>query len=119
MGSLQTLKNNPSWLTAQYVIWAPAEMYKILVIKKNSNSLNMFFIHGSCFKIQKIPYGAYKLKTAEDWLLGLTMPNPEVVNDNIQTVHENEMHSAFWENVELSEKDYNVRARFVYYNSYI
>eukprot|EP01035_Chromulina_nebulosa_P034394 gene34394-46136_t len=89
MGSIQTLKNDPSWLTAQYVIWAPAEMYKIL-----------------------IPYGAYKQKTAEDWLLGLTMPNPEVVNDNIQTVHENEMHSAFWESVELSEKDYkNFRGR--------
>lgn len=39
------------------------------------------------------------------------MPNPEVVNDNIQTVRENEMHSAFWESVELSEKDYKVRAR--------
>eukprot|EP01036_Dinobryon_divergens_P027208 gene27208-35939_t len=89
MGSIQTLKNDPSWLTAQYVIWAPAEMYKIL-----------------------IPYGAYKQKTAEDWLLGLTMPNPEVVNDNIQTVRENEMHSAFWESVELSEKDYkNFRGR--------
>jgi hypothetical protein len=58
----------------------------------------------------KIPYGAYKQKTAEDWLLGLTMPNPEVVNDNIRTVHENEMHSAFWESVELTEKDYKVRA---------
>ncbi len=37
------------------------------------------------------PYGTYKQKTAEDWLLGVTMPNPDVVYDNINTVHENEV----------------------------
>jgi len=83
MGSFQTIKNNPSWLAAQYIAWAPAAMYKILV-----------------------PYGTYKEKTAEDWLHGLTMPNPSVVDDNIKLVRENEMHSPFWESVELSPADY-------------
>lgn len=31
IGSLQTIRNNPSWLKAQYVIWATDDMYKILV----------------------------------------------------------------------------------------
>mmetsp|Transcript_16047 Transcript_16047/g.11574 ORF Transcript_16047/g.11574 Transcript_16047/m.11574 type:complete len:599 (-) Transcript_16047:241-2037(-) len=83
MGSFQTIKENPSWLAAQYVAWAPSEMYQIL-----------------------FPYGAYKQKTAEDWLLGVTMPNPDVVYDNIQTVHENEAHTDFWRAVELSDADY-------------
>ena len=44
MGSIQTLKNDPSWLTAQYVIWAPAEMYKILVIEKNPKPVYIFLL---------------------------------------------------------------------------
>ena len=45
MGSLQTLKNNPSWLKAQYVIWAPSEMYKILVILY----IYIFYSSVSCY----------------------------------------------------------------------
>jgi len=83
MGSFQTIKSSPSWLQAQYIAWAPSQMYQIL-----------------------FPYGAYKQKTAEDWLLGVTMPNPDVVNDNIKTVHEHEMRDDFWASVELSDEDY-------------
>jgi len=83
MGSFQTIKTNPEWLQAQYIAWAPSKMYEIL-----------------------FPYGAYKQKTAEDWLLGVTMPNPDVVYDNIQTVHEHEAHDSFWAAVELSDEDY-------------
>jgi len=43
-GSMQMIQNNPSWLTAQYIAWAPAQMYDIL-----------------------FPGGAYKQKTTEDW----------------------------------------------------
>lgn len=83
MASFQTVKENPSWLAAQYIAWAPAYMYQIL-----------------------FPYGAYKQKTAEDWLLGVTMPNPDVVYDNIQTVHENEAHTDFWKAVEMFDSDF-------------
>jgi hypothetical protein len=76
--SLQTPKTEPSWLAGQYIIWATSRMYEVL-----------------------FPYGTYKQKTAEDWLLGVTMPTPEVVNDNIQTVHENEAHTPYWDGVEL------------------
>jgi len=36
------------------------------------------------------------------------MPIPSVVDDNIKLVRENEMHSPFWESVELSSADYKV-----------
>jgi predicted acyl esterase len=81
--SMQTLKANQDWLKAQYIAWAPAKAYQILM-----------------------PNGAYKQKTVEDWLLGISMPNPDVVYDNIQTVHEHEAHDDFWENIELSNDDY-------------
>ena len=70
IGSLQTIKNNPSWLAGQYIAWAPVNIYQIL-----------------------IPQGTYKQKTVEDWLLGVTMPNPDVVYDNIKVVYENEAHT--------------------------
>jgi hypothetical protein len=96
MGSFQTIKENPSWLAAQYVAWAPAEMYQIL-----------------------FPNGAYKQKTAEDWLLGVTMPIPDVVYDNIKTVHENEAHTDFWKAVELNDKDYsNVKFRSAFWGGW-
>ena len=83
IGSIQTPKTNPEWLTAQYIIWAAPKMYDIL-----------------------FPYGTYKQKTAEDWLLGVTMPNPDVVYDNIETVHENEAHTDYWAGVEVSDEQY-------------
>jgi putative CocE/NonD family hydrolase len=87
LGSLQTPKTNPSWLKAQYIAWAPSAVYDIL-----------------------FPHGTYKQKTTEDWLMGLTMPNPDVVYDNIKTVHENEAHTDFWKKVEMQPADYaNVR----------
>ena len=87
LGSLQMPKTNPSWLRAQYIAWAPSAVYDIL-----------------------FPHGTYKQKTTEDWLLGLTMPNPDVVYDNIKTVHENEAHTDFWKQVEMQPADYsNVR----------
>lgn len=96
IGSLQTPKTSPSWLTAQYIAWATSSIYQIL-----------------------LPYGAYKQKTAEDWLLGLTMPMPEVVNSNIQVVHENEAHTAFWEGVELGEADFGkVHARSAFWGGW-
>jgi len=87
LGSLQTIKHNPSWLAGQYITWAPVNVYSIL-----------------------LPYGTYKQKTVEDWLLDLYMPNADVVYDNIQTVHENEMHNSFWGAVEILPEDYaNIR----------
>jgi predicted acyl esterase len=85
IGSLQTPKSNPEWLTAQYIIWASPKMYDIL-----------------------FPFGAYKQKTAEDWLLGVTMPNPDVVYDNIETVHENEAHTDYWAGMEVSNDQYGL-----------
>jgi hypothetical protein len=60
---MQVPRTNPDWLAAQYIAWAPASMYDIL-----------------------FPYGAYKQETAEQWLRGLEMPNPEVVETNIREV---------------------------------
>ena len=88
IASLQTPMTNPSWLAAQYVAWAPDSMYNIL-----------------------FPHGAYKEETAENWLHGLTMPNPDVVYDNIATVHQHEMHDDFWLQIESTPDVYkNVRA---------
>jgi putative CocE/NonD family hydrolase len=84
IGSLQTSRTNPSWLAAQYVVWATPKIYQTL-----------------------IPNGAYKQKTAEDWLLDLTMPNPDYVNVNIEIVHLNEKHTSFWDQVELSDEQFN------------
>jgi len=87
IGSLQTIKTSPNWLAGQYIAWAPVNIYQIL-----------------------IPNGAYKQKTVEDWLLGVYMPTPEVVYDNIKTVYENEAHTYYWSNVEVSTEQYkNVR----------
>jgi putative CocE/NonD family hydrolase len=83
IGSMQTPMNNPSWLAAQYIAWAPDSMYNIL-----------------------FPNGNYKQETAEDWLLGVTMPNPDVVYDNIKTVHEHEMHDDFWAQIESTPAVY-------------
>jgi uncharacterized protein len=83
IASLQTPVNNPPWLEAQYIIWAPSNMYDIL-----------------------FPLGAYKQETTEDWLFGLTMPNPEVVYDNIQTVYENEAETLYWEGITTDAKVY-------------
>jgi predicted acyl esterase len=83
IGSLQTPVNNPAWLGAQYIMWAPSALYDIL-----------------------LPHGAYKQETTEDWLLGLTMPNPDVVYDNIATVHENEAHTEYWKGVEETPEKY-------------
>lgn len=96
IGSLQTPKTNPSWLAAQYIVWATSKIYQVL-----------------------FPYGAYKQRTAEDWLLGLTMPNPDVVYDNIKVVHENEAHTAFWKSVELDESIFaNIKARNAFWGGW-
>ena len=84
IASLQVPKTSPEWLKGQYITWATSKIYQIL-----------------------FPFGAYKQKTAEDWLLGVTMPNPDVVYDNIQTVHENEAHTDYWGGVELDETTFN------------
>jgi predicted acyl esterase len=83
IGSMQTPMNNPSWLNAQYIAWAPDSMYKIL-----------------------FPHGTYKQETAEDWLFGVTMPNPDVVYDNLKTVHEHEMHDDFWAQIDSTPDVY-------------
>lgn len=93
IGSLQTPRTAPSWLKAQYIVWATPTIYQTL-----------------------FPFGAYKQQTAEDWLLGLTMPNPAVVEDNIRTVHENEAHTAFWAQAELSDAIYStIKARSAFW----
>ena len=81
IGSLQTPMNHPEWLKAQYVIWAPDSMYDIL-----------------------FPQGAYKQETAEDWIHGLTMPNPDVATANIQTIYDNEAHTPFWRAIETTKE---------------
>jgi len=88
IGSLQTPRNNPSWLGAQYIIWAPSSMYEIL-----------------------FPQGTYKQETTEEWLMDLDMENDDVKLDNIQTVYENEAHTDYWRQIEsLPEVYANVRA---------
>lgn len=52
------------------------------------------------------PYGTYKQKTAEDWLLDLDMPNPDVVYDNIADVHTHEMHDDYWAKIEQNDEKY-------------
>lgn len=87
IASMQTPVNNPEWLGAQYIMWAPADMYDIL-----------------------FPVGTYKQETTEDWLFGLDMPNPDVVYDNIKTVYENEAHTEYWEGIAGTPEKYgNVR----------
>ena len=76
IASMQTPRTDPEWLRGQYIIWATSQMYDTL-----------------------LPFGAYKQKTAEDWLLGLTMPNPDVVYTNIEILHQNEAHTDFWNNM--------------------
>lgn len=83
IASLQTPRNNPKWLAAQYITWAPASMYDIL-----------------------FPHGTYKQETTEQWLLDLYMPNPDIVYGNIQEVHENEAHTPWWTQIELTEDVY-------------
>lgn len=77
IASYQTPYHDPAWLAAQYIIWAPKSMYKVL-----------------------FPHGCYKQETTEAWLLDLTMPNPDVVYDNLNTVYENEAYSDYWRAIE-------------------
>lgn len=96
LGSLQTPMTNPSWLDAMYVIWAPDVMYNVL-----------------------FPHGAYKEETTEDWLFGLTMPNPDVVYDNIDTVHQNEAHTPYWTGIESTPEVYaNVHCPSAFYGGW-
>ena len=83
LASFQVPMTNPPWLAGQYMIWAPADMYNVILTQ-----------------------GAYKQKTAEDWLLGLSMPNPDVVYDNIEFVHKNEMRTAVWDKIALDSRKY-------------
>jgi len=82
--SYQTPRSQPDWIKAQYVIWAPAQLYNVLFAG-----------------------GTYKQKTTEDWLHGLTMPNPAVADACIQTAHENEAHTPFWREIELNNEYYS------------
>lgn len=77
IASYQVPFHDPAWLAAQYIIWAPACMYKVL-----------------------FPHGCYKQELTEAWLLDLDMPNPDVVYDNIATVYDNEAYSAYWKAIE-------------------
>lgn len=84
IGSLQMKVNDPKWLRAQYIMWCPDAMYDVL-----------------------FPHGCYKQETAEDWLHGLTMPNPDVVYDNINTIYENEAHTDYWRGIEENAEKYS------------
>eukprot|EP00286_Rhodomonas_abbreviata_P028288 CAMPEP_0181292308 /NCGR_PEP_ID=MMETSP1101-20121128/2435_1 /TAXON_ID=46948 /ORGANISM="Rhodomonas abbreviata, Strain Caron Lab Isolate" /LENGTH=600 /DNA_ID=CAMNT_0023396765 /DNA_START=65 /DNA_END=1867 /DNA_ORIENTATION=+ len=83
IGSVQTPKTDPDWLRAQYIIWASTRMYDTL-----------------------FPFGTYKEKTTVDWLTDLSMPNPDVLYDNLDTVAENEAHTDWWAGLELNDADY-------------
>ncbi len=86
LASLQTPKSNPPWLKGQYLIWCPSNVYSIL-----------------------LPNGAYKQKTTEDWLTDLGIPNdPWTLDENIQLVHENEMHTDYWAQVEVSDEQFGL-----------
>ena len=96
LASYQTPKTVPSWLTAQYIVWAPSHIYQIL-----------------------FPFGAYKQRTTEDWLLGLSMPNPDFVNVDIELVHRNEAYSEFWQRVELSDEQIStIKARNAFWGGW-
>ena len=84
MESLQTPRSLPAWLVGQYIIWCPAIAYDI------------FF-----------PTGAYKQKTVEDWLHGISRPYPDDVYTNIQTVYDNEAHTPWWKEIELDDGYYS------------
>jgi predicted acyl esterase len=73
IGSLQTVRNSPAWLSAQYVAWATTEMYEVL-----------------------FPQGTYKQETTEFWMHDLHTQSPEGVEADIDLVHENEMDTPFW-----------------------
>jgi len=81
LASLQMPMNNPKFIAGQYIAWAPAAMYDIL-----------------------FPHGAYKQETTENWLYGLTMPNPDVVHSNVKTIYENEGFTAYWLGVTATEE---------------
>ena len=51
-----------------------------------------------------------------DWLLDLTMPNPEVVYANIDRVHESENGFGIWRSINVDENTFqNVRGNYKYY----
>ena len=98
IGSLQTPVHNPEWLKAQFLAWCPANLYKIL-----------------------FPSGAYKQKTTEDWIHGLEMPIPEVADDDIQLIHEEENGDTerFWGSVNVGPPIYkNVRAKNAFWGGW-
>jgi putative CocE/NonD family hydrolase len=82
LAEIQQPMNQPNYLAAQYIAWCPATMYDIL-----------------------FPNGCYKKETTENWLFGLTMPNPDVVYDNVATVYANEAHTAYWGKVEPTQEN--------------
>ena len=85
IASLQTIKSKPKWLYGQYIAWMTSQIYQIL-----------------------LPYGTYKQKTSEDWLLGLTLSgDSNVIYDNINIVHENEAHTDYWLGVEVSDDEFS------------
>ena len=85
IGSLQTVKTNPKWLKGQYIIWCTSEAFEFM-----------------------FPGGTYKQQTAEDWLKGLTMPNPDYVNTDIEIVHQNEAYTDWWAGVEVSDEQFGL-----------
>ena len=85
IASLQTIKSKPKWLQGQYIAWMTSQIYQIL-----------------------LPYGTYKQKTAEDWLLDLTLSgDSNAIYDNIDIVHENEAHTDYWLGVEVSDNEFS------------
>jgi putative CocE/NonD family hydrolase len=98
IGSLQVPVHNPSWLMAQYIAWCPANLYNIL-----------------------FPGGAYKQKLTEDWIHGLAMPIPEVADENIEDIHEQEngLDPDFWPSVDVGPEVWkNVHARNAFWSGW-
>jgi predicted acyl esterase len=84
IGCLQTVRSGPSWLSAQFIVWATTQVYEVL-----------------------FPQGAYKKETTEFWMHDLHTKSPESIKADIQTVQENEMGTpALWDQVDFHDDTY-------------
>jgi len=84
IAAIQATRTDPAWLSGLYLAWAPARL-----------------MYGVIF-----PSGAYKQETAEEWLQGISMPDPNVVNVNIETLHQKENNDTYWRSIELGDSNY-------------
>jgi predicted acyl esterase len=91
IASFQTPKTSPPWLKAAYTIWSPDQLYDIL-----------------------FPKGAFKQKTAEDWIHGLNMPSdPWRADQCVKILHEEENgYGELWKAIGLDDDFYKNKVTF-------